>query len=138
VHVSATREPGSLSIGAGALWSTASTHGDSQVVRIDPATARVVASIRVRRAIGVAFGGGDAWVMTQPPSKSKNVFLPSRKRPGTVVRIDPGTNRVFGSPVQVPGLQPISVAFASGSAWIADYYDATVSRVDVLEPVGKA
>lgn len=102
-------------------------------MRIDPATARVLASIPVRRAIGVAFGDGEVWVMTEPPSRSKKVFLPSRKHPGTVVRIDLGTNRVFSSPVRVPGLQPISVAFASGSAWVADYYDSTVSRVDVLE-----
>jgi streptogramin lyase len=122
---------GALAYGDGAIWTTSAAETDS-VVRVDPATNRVAAVIPVPLAGAVAYGDSAVWVLTLPPSQSPTVFLPSRKHPGTVLRIDPETNRIFGKPVDVQGLQPLGVAFAAGSAWVIDYNGGTLSRVGVV------
>jgi TolB protein len=122
---------GALAYGDGAIWTTSAAETNS-VVRVDPSTGRVVAVIPVPLAEAVAFGTGAVWVLTSPSSRSPTVFLPSPKHPGTVLRIDPATNRIFGEPVGVRGLQPKDIAFAAGSAWVIDYNGGTLSRVSVV------
>ena len=46
-----------------------------------------------------------------------------------VVRIDPRSNRA-GPPVEV-GLEPRFVTVAFGSAWVSNYVDSTLSRIDL-------
>ena len=50
------------------------------------------------------------------------------ERGDTVVRLDPSTNRVTAT-IRV-GVNPLSVAFDSGSVWVANYGDGTISRID--------
>ena len=51
-----------------------------------------------------------------------------RAAPNSLVAIDPGSNGVVGA---VPvGVRPGAVAFGSGSLWVANLDDQTVSRID--------
>jgi DNA-binding beta-propeller fold protein YncE len=74
--------------GAGSLWTT----GVNVVQRVDPATGHVTATIRVPHAWHVIFWHGLAWAVTG--------VAPSGL--GTVVGIDPASNRVIvhGAPVR--------------------------------------
>ena len=47
----------------------------------------------------------------------------------SLAQIDPGSNRVVGA-VQNIGARPASVSYGSGSLWVANLDDNTVSRVD--------
>ncbi len=127
----------SLALGAGSIWSTTFVSGTDEVttervLRVDPATMRVVDEVPVPRASAVAFAEGVVWVMTSPPSTSKTLFVPSRERPGMVLRLDPATDEVVGNALPVPGLQPIGIVAQGTSAWIADYTDETLTRIQAL------
>jgi virginiamycin B lyase len=83
--------------------------------RLDPRTARVVASVRLpispRR---VAVGEGAVWVT----GAIENVVL----------HIDPRDNKVVA---RIPvGRGSNGVAAAGGSVWVANEVDGTVSRID--------
>jgi YVTN family beta-propeller protein len=94
--------PTGLAAAADAVWVL--TPSDGSVVRIDPATNQVVASVPVGRApSGLAVGAGAVWV--------------SRRSDGAVVRIDPAANRVVATiPV---GRAPGALAVAGGIVWVA-------------------
>jgi virginiamycin B lyase len=94
--------PTRLAAAQDAVWVL--TPADNRVVRIDPATNEVVATITVGRASsGLAVGAGAVWV--------------SRRSDGTVVRIDPATNRVAATiPV---GPAPGAMTVAGGVVWVA-------------------
>ena len=47
---------------------------------------------------------------------------------GTVSRIDPGTNREVDK-IDV-GIQPLGIAYADGSVWVANTGDATITKID--------
>jgi hypothetical protein len=122
--------------GEGAVWGIAFGEvlhpgkvGGDAVVRVDPASASVTSVTPVDRAQDVAFGDGVVWVMTTPPSTDPVLFIPERRKPGTIVLIDPATNTAASDPLPVPGLQPIDLATGEGSAWVADYNDGTVTRI---------
>ena len=81
--------PTAITVGGGGVWVVDSL--DDTVVRIDPGTRSVTATIPVGRSpAGVAFGAGSVWV--------------ANSGDGTVTRIDPSTDRadatitVGGSP----------------------------------------
>ena len=88
---------------------------DPTVWRIDPATGKVAATIRLPFAPkDVAVGAGAIWVTSQLDD--------------TVSRIDPATNRVTTTiPV---GRGAAGVAFGADSVWVANEVDGTVSRID--------
>jgi len=94
--------PTRLAAAEDAVWVL--TPADNRVVRIDPATNQVVATIRVGRApSGLAVGAGAVWV--------------SRRSDGAVVRIDPAANRVVATiPV---GPAPGAMTVAGGVVWVA-------------------
>jgi len=127
-----TKVPGivrtdTLAVGAGSIWSTtyvSSTDNVTidRVLRVDP-TMQVVDEIPVPLASAVAFADGLVWVMTSPTHKHPET---------TVLRIDPSTDRVVGSPLPVPGPQPISIVAEGTSAWIADYTDQILTRIEVV------
>jgi YVTN family beta-propeller protein len=125
--------------GAGSVWAVAAeefspgTVGGDAVIRVDPGGRKVIAVIPVARAQEVAFGDGLVWVMTTPPSTDPKLFIPERGHPGNLIVINPATNAPVGDPLPVPGLQPIDLATGEGSAWVADYYDSTVTRVGLEE-----
>jgi YVTN family beta-propeller protein len=125
--------------GAGSVWGVAAeelspgTIGGDAVIRVDPVGRKVIAVIPVARAQEVAFGDGVVWVMTTPPSTDPKLFIPERSHPGNLIVINPATNAPVGDPLPVRGLQPIDLATGEGSAWVADYYDGTVTRVGLEE-----
>jgi virginiamycin B lyase len=94
--------PTRLAAAADAVWVL--TPADNSLVRIDPATNQVVATIGVGRApSGLAVGAGAVWV--------------SRRSDAVVVRVDPTANRVVATiPV---GRAPGSVTVAGGLVWVA-------------------
>ncbi len=97
---------GRLAYGAGALWVV----GDSgTLARVDPATNRVAATIRVaggEAAARAVVAGADAvWVAVASP--------------GMLVRVDPATNRTTAT-VRLgrPLLDPVGVAATDGAVWV--------------------
>ena len=91
-------------------------NGDADdVLRIDPATNKVVATITVGSgAGGVAIGDGSVWV--------------ANGQGNTISRIDPATNKVVAT-IRVGG-EVTSVAISSGAVWAADYGDSELVRID--------
>jgi YVTN family beta-propeller protein len=112
---SATRIPvtggGGVAIGTGAIWLGSN--------RVDPATYEVTAVViptNVRQSFeptADAVGGDAVWIASND---------------GTVVRIDPGTDRVVAK-IKL-GSDAEDVAFGAGSVWVADSLDSVVYRVD--------
>jgi virginiamycin B lyase len=105
----------SLTAGAGAVW--ASLPGQHSVVRIDPATNAVAARIH----------------MTGPPcaflvADARAVWAAGSDCTGSVMRIDPRTNRPSGT---VRGAEtPIGLVLGFGSLWVADLDAKTIDRVN--------
>jgi YVTN family beta-propeller protein len=113
-----------IAVGQGALWVASVAHGDlatpgkDQVTRIDRATGRSVAAIKVRRApLDLAVTPGAVWV---PNSGGGG---------DSVTRIDPHTNRPAGRPITT-GASPQSLAVGGGSLWVANHDARTVTRID--------
>jgi hypothetical protein len=104
--------PTGVAVGAGAVWVTTGGVRGTRVVRIDPASNRLVASVAVPDgSTRLAVGAGAVWVV----SLSDN----------SVSRIDPASNRVT----------PVAVCCGDGAAgagglWVANGMDRSVLRVD--------
>jgi DNA-binding beta-propeller fold protein YncE len=119
-------------IGAGALWGTyANSAADAGVQRIDPATGRVVASIRIPNGVLIAFGLGTLWVAQDASSVASGGNEPDRTEPGKLYRIDPTTNRVLGRPVPQPGTAPTGLAVGEGAVWVGEQDGTTVTRFNL-------
>jgi virginiamycin B lyase len=135
------------------LWLSGRTRsGVDQMVRVDPATSRVVDRFQTAGDGALALGGGSVW---QAGITSQTIyrFDPSSKRllaeiplgvvathltadadslwvssdSGRVTRIDLATNAVTGT-FQVDGRAP-AVAAGHGSVWIVDPAHAALLRV---------
>jgi len=115
---------GAIAVGDGSLWAAS---GDS-LVRLDRTTDRVLASVRIPRAQGIAIGAGEVWVLTAPRSSSPTLFYPI-KHTAALWEVDPTSNRIIGKPVSLGALQPIAVAASQENVWVADYSGATVTRL---------
>lgn len=109
-----------VAYGAGSIWVASSV--DDAVLRVDPASGRIVRPIpiaavpgrRVAGPYGIAFGFGSVWVVATLEDR--------------VVRIDPQTNAVLTT---IPaGPQPTAIAVGSDGVWVLDTGDGTVTRVD--------
>jgi YVTN family beta-propeller protein len=95
------------------IWVT--IEEDGQVMRIDPATNEVVATIdtgREPRHVGLGFGS--VWVTNFGSA--------------TISRIDPATNEVIAT--IEGGFGPEGIGFSDDSVWVANVRDGTVSRID--------
>jgi streptogramin lyase len=106
---------GEIAVGEGAVWVAGLD--DETVVRVDPRSGRVVKTIRFEDGIegDLAAGGGAVWVIDES---------------GQLLRIDPGTNAVAGSPLPAGTAGTNDMAVGSGAVWIAGDLDQdTVSRV---------
>jgi YVTN family beta-propeller protein len=98
--------------GEGAFWA-----GGDSLQRFDPKRpTEPVAEVHLPEAsgapTGVAVGGGSVWVCTTG---------------GNLLRIDPTTNQVVGSPISV-GLRPTGIAVGQGSVWVTSG-DGTIQRI---------
>jgi streptogramin lyase len=112
---------GSLSAigaGAGAVWVA----GQGALLRIDPQTNRVVATIPTPltgQYASVAFGEGAVWVT-------------SGQANGVVYRVDPAANRVTAA-ISVPG-GAFGIVVAAGTVWVTQYLPepdpGIVARID--------
>jgi YVTN family beta-propeller protein len=93
--------PDQVALGDGAVWVTSSR--SDTVLRINPTTSKVQASIRVGDGpSGIAFDGGRVWV--------------ANSRDGTVSTIDPESNDE--GTVRL-GFRPAAVAADQGAVWVA-------------------
>ena len=99
-----TNIPDVTAAGAGSLWGTGNYGG---IYRVDPATGRVTATIgRPKNAVNVTFWAGSAWVSAEPP--------------GTLIRVDPASNRIAGTAVPA-GTSPIYITSAPNGLWVVDF-----------------
>jgi YVTN family beta-propeller protein len=103
-----------LAVDGNAVW-VVGNYLDRRLWRLDPRTARVVATIPLPVAPRrVAVGEGAVWVT----GEIENVVL----------RVDPRENRVVA---RIPvGRGGSGIAAAGGSVWVANELDGTVSRID--------
>ena len=91
------------------------------VSRIDPRTNAVVATVTVGSwTHGVAVGAGRIWVV-----RAARWGLLK----GTVLQIDPKTNRLIGDSIPV-GQYAWSVVVGQGSVWVSNPNDDSISRID--------
>jgi hypothetical protein len=112
------------SSGDGSLWAV----GDDSIVRLDPASGTIQATIPMDRASSVLVDGTTVWVVVMPRSSDPELFYPI---PGTaaVARIDPATNRAIGEPLPLDDLQPLALTAGSAQAWVGDFYGGAITRV---------
>ena len=105
---------GGVAVGDGSVWVTDQDTGS--VLRIDPATSKIVDQIRSGNgATAALFAAGSLWVANQTD--------------GTVSRIDTARDKLTKTiPV---GEAPRALAFGAGSLWVADGQLGTITRVDV-------
>jgi hypothetical protein len=120
--------PNVQAAGAGSLWGAS---GEA-VIRIDPESGDVLARIPLPRAQQVAFDGSTVWVLVSPRSNDPELFEPIAGT-AAVVRIDPATDRQIGDPVALDDLQPLALTADEHRAWVVDYFDGFLSRI---EPAG--
>ena len=99
---------------AGSVWTTNSL--ERRLVRIDPATNRVSAGIKLKGSfpLGVTYGAGSIWV--------------ANRNSGTVTRVNPRTNKA-GRTIRVRS-SPYAVAAGAGSIWVSNETSGTVSRIN--------
>jgi hypothetical protein len=120
---------GSLSAvgaGAGGVWVA----GQGALLRIDPRTNRVVATIPTpltSQYASIAFGEGAVWVS-------------SGQANGVVYQVDPATDRITAA-ISVPG-GAFGIAVAAGTVWVTQFVPGpgVVARIDartnkLLSPV---
>jgi len=107
--------PNAVAVGGRAVWVV---RDGRRLIRIDPATATVVARVGAgddlgsERACGIAVGGGAVWVATLS---------------GNVARINPETNRVARLiPVEDAGC----VAVGAAGVWVTSPNRGVVTRID--------
>ena len=117
--------PDVQAVGDGSLWGVTS----DAVLRMDPTSGAVQATIPIPRAQNVAFDGSTVWVLASPRSSDPELFEPIAGT-AAVVRIDPTTGRQIGDPVALDDMQPIALTADDGVAWVIDYYDGFLSRIE--------
>ena len=106
-------------IGAGGVWVVCcdGSDGRGRLVRVDPATNRVVVRVElpgVGNAVGA--GPGGVWV---------------RGVGGPVWRVDPAAGRVVAAvPIPGPGERPGGIAVTREAVWVSDPDNAALVRID--------
>jgi hypothetical protein len=120
-------------IGAGSLWGTFANYADDVgVQRVDPVTGRVVATIRIRCCVLMAFGLGTLWLAgVEEPTILLGGNEPAKPKPSKLYRIDPGNNRVLGRPVPLPGIAPTALAVGEGAVWVGELDRKTLTRFNL-------
>lgn len=109
----------SVAAGAGSVWLLTDPTG--VLSRVDPATNRVIARIRVQaHSFAAVFGFGSVWIAAAADG--------SQDGAGSVQRIDPRSNSVVATLPVGPG--PRFLAAGAGGVWTLNQGDGTVSRVD--------
>jgi branched-chain amino acid transport system substrate-binding protein len=141
-----------VAVGAGAVWVI---NENRTVSRIDPATGRHVATIRVD-AVTLAAGKEGVWFVSGDETRAVGSIDLRTNRPGQKIKVGAqnlsavavGGGRVWASAEgdglvwQIdPGPDPVTrtidvgvgvtfLAFGGGAIWTANYREGTVSRID--------
>jgi len=120
-------------VGGGALWGTfANSADDAGVQRVDPGTGRVAATVRIPYGVLMAFGQGTLWVAQDASTTVGTPDEPDRTKPGKLYRIDPGSNRVLGRPVPLPGIAPTAMAVGEGAILVGELDRKTLTRFNLV------
>lgn len=99
--------------GAGSIWLGSDSKGE--IARVDPASNRVIASIKVDPgSCYLAFGFGALWAVSADHQ--------------SLQKIDPRTNKVVKRTKL--GLQPGFLAAGEGAVWVQEQGDGTVARIN--------
>ena len=119
--IPATAGPEAITNGAGSIWVTTTdyaaedTYLPGSLLRLDPTTGSVVATVAIGRgAFDVAFGHGAIWVANYVD--------------GSIQRIDPATNQVVTT---IAVLGPTGVVADATAMWVVGSL-GTVTRIDPL------
>lgn len=112
-HVRDCDLPSALAVGAGALWVL--KNDDQRVLKIDPGSGHVVASVPI------------GFVPFEIAATDSAVWI-TGYYDDTVVRIDPRTNQVVASLTVPDGAS--GIALADGAIWVASSIAGKVSRID--------
>ena len=108
--------PHALAFADRAVWAVTS----NAISRLDPTARRRTASIQVGRfPKGIASGGGRVWVVNAAPFSAH----------GSLVAIDPATNRLSGRAVPL-GRAPVAVAATRDAVWVVDELEGILLRID--------
>jgi streptogramin lyase len=115
--------PFSLAVGAGAVWLVDYLHQPDSLLRISPASGRLVEVVRGCPCGAPVFGEGSAWVVAEQ----------SYSKPDWVYRLDPRTSRIAAK-VKLSFL-PVSpfkdeIAAGEGGVWAVDPLRDSVTRID--------
>lgn len=106
--------PKAVAVSTGAVWAG---KGDTRsLVRIDPASDRVVATIPI---------GIEAWYI----AASDTAVWATDWRSNTVVRVDPATGRLVATIPNLPA-GPTGIAIAPGAVWVASSRAGTLTKID--------
>lgn len=121
-HIAATildpATPVSVEAGFGSIWVANGPAGT--ILRIDPASNTVVATIQAGRPVCcLAFGAGAVWG--------------SSFATDAVVRVDPATNSVVDS-FPSGGLAPNGITFGDGFVWVANHHGNPTGSVAKIDP----
>jgi class 3 adenylate cyclase/ABC-type branched-subunit amino acid transport system substrate-binding protein len=114
-------DPVSVAAGSGSVWLT---DGSRVLVRVDPATSKVIRRIDLRASLdGVAVGAGAVWVISG--------------RSANAIRLDSSGKVSVRIPiVSKPGFEspyPLAVAVGEGFVWVLNGNTATVTKIDPMQ-----
>ncbi len=144
LHVSATFKVGAaraVTYGEGSIWVAVSANDGSSrgwILRIDPATNKIIARIPVESVPGWEVGGGgltvgdgSVWV-TGAVKAPRGLGSPGHGTDAVLIRIDPDTNRVADT-IRLAGSFGLDVAIDKNGVWVLiddDSYRPEVVRID--------
>jgi streptogramin lyase len=87
----------------------------------------VLASATILRAYAVAIGAGEVWVLVAPRSSSPDPTLSHAiKRTAALWELDPGDNRVVGTPLRLGAAGPTAITVTANDVWVADEGQAVI------------
>ena len=121
-HIAATipdpASPAGVEAGFGSVWVANGPAGT--IIRIDPVSDKVVATIQAGRPVCcLAFGANAVWAASFATD--------------TVVRIDPAANSVADA-FPSGGLAPQGIAFGDGYVWVANHHGNPTGSVAKIDP----
>ena len=111
--------PVELELGFDSLWVRNREH---ELVRIDPETAEVIATIEgfgASPSLGLSFGGGYVWA--------------SASGPAGMAAIDPSTNAIAYE-IPLPGVTFMDSYWIDGTLWVSTAFDQQLLQVDAASP----
>ena len=106
---------GELEFGFDSLWVR---NRQLELVRIDPETAEVLATIKgfgISPSLGLSFGGGYVWA--------------SVMNPYGIGAVDPDTNEIVNH-IDLPGSTFMDSYWLDGSLWVSTAFDQRLLQVD--------